>query len=38
MHVEQVLAGVPAAQRCRCREQNQKDGDKPQRRRSWWLF
>jgi len=38
MHVEQVLAGVPASQRCRCREQNQKVADKPQRRRSWWPF
>jgi hypothetical protein len=40
-HVEQVLAGVPASQRCRCREQNQakaKDGDKATRRRSWWPF
>jgi hypothetical protein len=39
MHVEQVLAGVPASQRCRCREQNQsKDAAKPTRRRSWWPF
>jgi hypothetical protein len=38
MHVEQVLAGVPASQRCRCREQNEKDSGKLQRRRSWWPF
>ena len=39
MHVEQVLAGVPAAQRCRCREQTQAKGDdKTTRRRSWWPF
>jgi hypothetical protein len=38
MHVEQVLAGVPAAQRCRCRELVQKDGDKPTKKRSWWPF
>jgi hypothetical protein len=36
-HVEQVLAGVPASQRCRCREQKPKEGDKPPRR-SWWPF
>ena len=37
MHVEQVLAGVPPAQRCRCREEKQaKDANKP--RRSWWPF
>jgi hypothetical protein len=38
MHVEEVLAGVPASQRCRCSEQDQKAADKPQRRRSWWPF
>jgi hypothetical protein len=39
MHVEQVLAGVPASQRCRCQEQKQaKDQAKPAGRRSWWPF
>jgi hypothetical protein len=38
MHVEQVLAGVPAAQRCRCREQKPKDASKPSGRRLWWPF
>jgi hypothetical protein len=35
LHLEQVLAGVPASQRCRCRDEKQsKDANKP--RRSWW--
>jgi len=39
LHVEQVLAGVPASERCRCREQSRsKDGDKPPPRRWWWPF
>jgi hypothetical protein len=38
MHVEQVLAGVPASQRCQCREAKQPDGAKPAQRRSWWPF
>ena len=39
MHVEQVLAGIPTAQRCACREQKQsKRDEKPVRRRSWWPF
>ena len=39
MHIEQVLAGIPSAQRCRCREQKPPErDDKPARRRSWWPF
>ncbi len=38
MHVEQVLAGVPANQRCRCREQNRATTSDQPRRRSWWPF
>jgi len=38
MHVDQVLAGVPRSQRCRCREQRPKDQTKPAGRRSWWPF
>jgi hypothetical protein len=38
MHVEQVLAGVAASQRCRCREQKQPHNEKPRVRRSWWPF
>ncbi len=30
-HVEQVLAGVPPAERCRCREERAASGDS----RSW---
>ncbi len=35
MHVEQVLADVPAARRCRCAEDKPvaRSGDKP-----WWQF
>jgi hypothetical protein len=38
MHVEQVLAGVPASQRCRCPERKQPKNEKPAGRRSWWPF
>jgi hypothetical protein len=40
MHVDQVLAGVPPSQRCRCREQKQqkKNEAKPAGRKSWWPF
>jgi hypothetical protein len=36
-HVEQVLAGVPPAERCHCREQKAKSekSDVPVERRSW---
>jgi hypothetical protein len=34
-HVEQVLGHVPAAQRCKCRQQTPKT-DRP--RKAWWPF
>ena len=37
-HVEQVLADVPPAERCRCREQKVKEAKPPVQaeRRSWF--
>jgi hypothetical protein len=36
-HIEEVLAGVPESERCRCHEEKQtKDANKP--RCSWWPF
>jgi hypothetical protein len=33
-HVDQVMRGVPAEQRCRCRDE--KPAAPPEPRRSWW--
>jgi hypothetical protein len=35
-HVEQVLADVPAARRCRCREERR--AARPAGDRPWWKF
>lgn len=37
-HVEQVLAGVPPEQRCKCREEAASASDKPGRTKIFGIF